>query len=465
MIRIKPNIAGALANQRLQRNLKFTLANSLHSRQAAVSEVANWEELRDHARTVKMRTLARLHDHLLELERNVIAHGGQVHWADDADAALALVGEIVRRRQVRSVVKSKTMLGEEIRVNEALASAGVEVVETDLGEYIVQLAGEPPSHIVTPAFHKSKEEVSDLFAEKLGAEPTSDVTEMTLTARRVLRQKFLQADMGISGANFGIAETGTIVVIENEGNARLSTSVPKTHVVLMGIEKVIPRTRDLPVFLKLLTRSATGQRISSYVNLISGPRREGEIDGPDEFHLILVDNGRSRILADSFLRQTLSCIRCGACLNVCPVFQTIGGHAYDSVYQGPIGAILTPQLLSRAEEAPDHPFASSLCCACRDACPVKIDIPHILLKLREKVQRNGAGFLERLGFTVWAWVSRSPFRFAVAGRAMRFGAGLMVRNGRLRFRVPPVKHWDANRDLPCLPEKSFREIMSKERNR
>lgn len=457
MIRIKPHIKAVLDDRKLQRNLRTTLANSLHSRQAAVDEVENWQELRTYARQVKLHTLARLHDYLSQLEENITANGGRVIWANSAGDAVQAVLEIAHARNVGSVVKSKTMLGEEIELNPALEKAGIEAVETDLGEYIVQLCNEPPFHIVTPAFHKSKEEVAQLFIDHLGMEPTEDIAELTATARRALRQKFLAADLGISGVNFAVAETGTIVVVENEGNARLSTSLPRTHIALMGIEKVIPRARDLPVFLKLLTRSATGQRITSYVNLISGPRRDQEPDGPEEFFLVLVDNGRSRILADKVLRQTLSCIRCGACLNICPVYQRIGGYAYDSVYQGPIGAILMPQLLS-AREAPDHPFASSLCGACKEVCPVKIEIPDILLRLRARAQKEGVGGrAERLAMKIWAWTMTSSSRFGRAGRTMRRLLPMLTRNGRLRIRLPALTSWQNERDLPEVPRRSFRE--------
>ena len=464
MIRIKPNIKAVLADRKLQRNLRTTLANSLHSRQTAVDEVANWQELRTYARQVKLHTLARLHDYLTQLEENITGNGGRVIWASTAGEAVEAVLEIARARDVRSVVKSKTMLGEEIEINSALEKAGIETVETDLGEYIVQLCHERPFHIVTPAFHKSKEEVAKLFIDHLGMEPTEDIAELTATARRALRRKFLAADLGISGVNFAVAETGTIVVIENEGNARLSTSLPRTHIALMGIEKVIPRARDLPVFLKLLTRSATGQRITSYVNLISGPRRQEEPDGPEEFFLILVDNGRSRILGDRSLRQTLSCIRCGACLNACPVYQRIGGYAYESVYQGPIGAILMPQLLS-SREAPDHPFASSLCGACKEVCPVKIEIPDILLRLRARAQTEGLGGRgERMAMRVWAWTMTSAARFGRAGRAVRRLLPMLTRNGRLRVPFPPLTSWQNERDLPEMPRRSFREWYEEHRS-
>lgn len=467
MFQIRKQTHRVLADTRLQANLRGTLGKTLHSRQQAVAEVDNWEELRNYARQVKLHTLSRLGSYLEELETNVRSAGGEVIWARDGEEALQSILEVAAREQVRRVVKSKSMVGEEIHLNEHLERAGIEPVETDLGEYIIQLAGETPSHIVAPALHKSKEQVAELFVQRLGMAPTSDVEELTATARRMLRRKFLTADMGLTGVNFAVAETGTLVVVENEGNARLSVSVPRVHVALMGIEKVIPRTADLAVFLKLLARSATGQRMTSYVDFISGPRRGREADGPERLYLVLLDNGRSRILQEDFLRQTLACIRCGACLNVCPVFQRIGGHAYQSTYSGPIGAILTPQLLS-LEEAPEHPFASSLCGACREICPVKIEIPEILLQLRARIQEQQGGKLsflrpEQMGMRLWAWSMESARRYEWAGRWLRRLGRLFLKEGRLRLPVPPFSHWQKYRDLPELPEESFRQWFARRR--
>ncbi len=465
MIEIRPQIRSALADSQLQKNLRQTLSKTATARQQVIAEVANWQELRQHARQVKAHTMSRLGEYLEQLEKNVIAQGGNVVWAQTGQEALDFIFQLALEKGIRKVVKSKSMLGEEIRLNEELERNGIEPIETDLGEYIVQLGHEHPSHIVFPALHKSKEQVSALFGRKLGMPPTDDCEKITATARKVLRQHFLTARMGISGVNFGVAETGTIVVVENEGNARLSVSVPEIHVAIMGLEKVIPKAADLSVFLKLLTRNATAQKISTYVNLINGKRRPGELDGPSEFHLVLLDNGRTRILADEFLRQTLYCIRCGACLDVCPVYQTIGGHAYHSTYQGPIGAILTPQLLS-LEEAPEHPFASSLCGACQEICPVKIEIPHILLKLREKAQdqksaRAGRLPIEKWGLQAWSWIMTSPRRYAITNRLARALAGVFARKGRNP--VPPLSHWTRSRELPQLAPRTFRELFEEER--
>ena len=466
MTRIRSNAASALSNPQLQANMSAVVRTALHSRDQAVAAVPNWESLRQYARDVKEHTLARLDFYLEQLEERVVEQGGKVVWVENGEEALSFITRLAHEKGMTKVVKSKTMLGEEIHLNKGLEAAHIEPIETDLGEYIIQLAGETPFHIIAPALHKSKQEVADLFTEKVNMPPTDDVQQITATARRILRTHFLTARLGITGVNFGVAETGTFVVVENEGNARLSASVPEVHIALMGIEKVVPRAADLSVFLKLLCRSATGQKITSYVNFINGPRRPDELDGPGEFYLVLIDNGRSKILADTFLRQTLSCIRCGACLNVCPVYQRIGGHAYGSTYPGPIGAILTPQLLSE-EEAPEHPFASSLCGACYETCPVKIEIPHILLKLRERVQRKKNEKashlpLEKWSMQVWAWTMGSSRRFAWLSKLMRAAQGWLLTEKGPRISLPPLSDWTKHRDLPRLPKKSFRELFEAE---
>ncbi|MCZ6877954.1 MAG: LutB/LldF family L-lactate oxidation iron-sulfur protein [Acidobacteria bacterium] len=464
MIKISANVQSALADETLQGNLRRALVDTPHPRDEAVSEVPNWEELRRYARDVKAHTLSRLPVYLQSLEEKVLEQGGKVIWAETGQEAVQFILDLSHRRGVREVVKGKSMLSEEIHLNRALERAQIKPVETDLGEYVIQLAGEKPSHLVAPALHKSRKEIADLFVQKLGMAPTGDVLEIIATARKLLRHHFLTARMGITGVNFAVAETGTIVIVENEGNVGLSVSVPEIHIALMGIEKVIPRSRDLAVFLKLLIRSATGQKMTSYVNCLNGPRRSDELDGPQEFYLILVDNGRSKILADDFMRQSLSCIRCGACLDVCPVYQTIGGHAYGSTYQGPIGAILTP-LLTSVGEAPEHAFASSLCGACYEVCPVKIQIPQILLKLRERVQseRNGKTArisLEKAAMQVWARVMCSPALYTRLGGWARILQNTFWKNGKPKLPFPPFSRWLKHRDLPALAERSFRELYS-----
>lgn len=460
------NSQDAVQNKNLQSRLRVLTTFAL-KRDAAFKELASGEDLRDRARAIKAETIANLDRYLLRLEENVKELGGMVHWAADANEACAIILELAISNGVRSVVKSKSMVTEEIELNEALAEAGIEAVETDLGEYIVQLAGEKPSHILAPAIHKSKADIGDLFAEKLGATGLVEAEQMTIVARKQLRQKFCEAGMGITGANFAIAETGTIVLLENEGNIRLSTTLPRIHVALMGIEKVIPSLDDLAVFLRILARSASGQKMSSYVSLITGARREGETDGAQEFHLVILDNGRTRILADEERRESLYCLRCGACLNVCPVYQKIGGHAYGAVYSGPIGSIITPPMIG-LDRAKDLPFASSLCGACRDICPVRINIPHVLLSLRhewaegkqdhKQTHKRGAPFAERLAMKAWAFAMRHTSIYKLIHKAGTLIQGPMLKDGKFESLPLALSNWTSNRDFPPLAQKSFREI-------
>jgi L-lactate dehydrogenase complex protein LldF len=456
--------AVAVRNKTLQSRLRV-LSTFTIKRNAAFADLEDGEALRDRARQIKEQTIANLDSNLIELERNVVRLGGTVHWARTGEEACATVLELASRNNVRRVVKSKSMVTEEVELNEALEHAGIETVETDLGEYIVQLAHEKPSHILAPAVHKSKEDISDLFAAKLGVENLREAEEMTVVARQRLREKFIEADMGITGANFAIAETGSIVLVENEGNIRLSTTLPRIHVALVGIEKVIPSLEDLAVFLKILARSASGQKMSSYVSLITGARRSGETDGAEEFHLVLLDNGRTRILADEEMRETLYCLRCGACLNVCPVYQKIGGHAYGSVYSGPIGSILTP-MLAGLEKSKDLPFASTLCGACREICPVRIDIPRILLKLRSDWSEGedghtGPSLLEKLAMKLWAFAMRHSLLYNLVFRVPAFLQGPLLEDGRHKKLPMALGGWTQNRDFPALARRSFRSMWQK----
>jgi L-lactate dehydrogenase complex protein LldF len=461
--RFQENTRAALANRQLQAALRNATMKFMFVRQLAVDQTPDWEALRQRAEQIKKETTERLDIYLEQFTERVTALGGHVYWAQDAPAACRYVVDLATRRGVTLAVKSKSMMAEEIELNEALERAGITPVETDLGEYIIQLAHEPPSHIIAPAIHKSKQQVSELFTEKLRLPPTEDVEELTRAARRTLRQKFYQAGMGISGVNFAVAETGTIVLVENEGNIRLSTSLPKVHVAIMGIEKVIPRLADLAIFMRLLPRSATGQKMSSYVSFITGPRRQGDPDGPDELHVVIVDNGRSAMLKDPELRRALYCIHCGACLNVCPVYRKVGGHAYGWVYSGPIGAIVTPQLLS-LRRASELPFASSLCGACRDACPVRIDFPKLLLALRHRTkegstdQRVGAPWPERMAMAIWALVMKSEKRYRLATSLARQVQKFFASEGTIpSLPFYPFSEWTKYRDLPALAPRSFRE--------
>lgn len=444
----------ALLDERLQRNLQRIGARFKLGRDMAFAALEDPEGLRNLGRAIKEKSLANLPFLLETLEAKVKEAGGVVHWARTAQEACSIVGDLARDRGVRTVVKGKSMVTEEIGLNQTLQAQGTEVWETDLGEFIIQLAGEPPSHIIGPAVHKSKDQIAELFAEKLGVARVEAPEELTRIARETLREKFLGADMGITGANAAVAETGSIVLLENEGNIRLSVTLPRIHVAVVGIEKVIPTLDDLAVILALLPRSATGQKLSSYTSIITGPRRPGELDGPQEFHLILLDNGRSRILADPDRRQSLYCLRCGSCLNVCPVYRKVGGHSYGWVYSGPIGAVITPQLVP-PRLARDLPFASTLCGACAEVCPVKIELPKLLLIMRQRLTEDpnfdgGIPLMVRLAarFHGWLLTHYSLYRLAMEGA--RAASKFLVHDGRWAWLPPPLSSWARKRHVPAL---------------
>ncbi|MBO9345438.1 MAG: iron-sulfur cluster-binding protein [Chloroflexi bacterium] len=447
----------ALADRQLQVALDRGTTRGVNARLLAMSETTDAQALRHQARLARERALNQLPELLEQLERNIIANGGHVLWARDAAELNQHVLTICRQHNVRRVVKGKSMVTEETALNHALEQEGIDVVESDLGEYIIQLAGETPSHIVFPMLHKTKEATAQLLHDKLGMPLTDQPEAMTRFVRGVMRQKYLQADLGISGVNFAIAETGTIATVENEGNNRLSISAPPVHVAVMGLEKVIATWEDYAVLVQLLARSATGQRMTVYNNLISGPRRPDEPDGPEAFYLIILDNGRSRILASEYA-ESLACIRCGACLNACPVYQNIGGHAYGWVYPGPIGSIITP-LLRGPLTAPKLPYASSLCGACQAACPVEINIPDMLLKLRRDLVQAGDPSLGwRLGMKGWAVAFKSPMLYRLGGRIAGWLTRVLARGkGHLRWLPPPFNGWTAHRDFPAFGTPSFRE--------
>lgn len=469
------NARAALSDVQLRAALRNLTKTFGERRKVAVTTVDDWEGLRERARAIKDETLAHLDRYLEEFADNAERAGARVHWARDASEACALVLRLLREREATRVVKSKSMATEEIHLNAALEAEGLAPVETDLGEWIIQLAHETPSHIVVPAIHKSKKQIAELFSEKVGIEPTDDVAVLTNTARKILRQRFAEADAGISGVNFGVAETGTFLILENEGNARLTTSLPRMHIAVMGIEKIIPRLTDLDVFLKLLPRAGTGQRLTAYQSLITGVKRGAGDEGPEEVHIVLMDNGRSRMLSHPVTRQSLACIRCGACLNACPVYQQVGGHAYGSVYPGPIGAVITPQL-SGIKKSAQLPYASSLCGACREVCPVKIDIPALLLHLRAEVVEGTASgtadergpmkrkFAEHLAFRLYAFGWSRPALYRLGMRVGRLMQRLVMRRGRIgkvgrlvSGIVPPLGAWTAWRDLRPVAPRSFRE--------
>ena len=444
----------ALGDGRLRHNLRDATTTIRDKRARVVAEVPDWEELREAGRAIKEDVMHRLDEYLLQFEAAVLATGGHVHWARDAAEANAVVLEIARAHGVSEAVKVKSLATDEIGLNDALAAGGVQAIETDFAELILQLDGDWSSHILVPAIHRNRSEIRDLFLRTIAEPPLSDEpSELAETARVYLREKFLTATMGISGANFGVAETGTVVVVESEGNGRVCTTLPPVLVTVMGIEKLVPTFADLEVFLQLLPRSSTGERMNPYTSLWTGVATD---DGPQEFHVVLLDNGRTRVLADAVGRQALHCIRCSACLNVCPVYTRVGGHAYGSVYPGPIGAILTPQLRG-VENAKSLPYASSLCGACYEVCPVKIDIPSVLLHLRAEVVRQAGATPERVVMRGLARVFGRARSYEYAQRLAR------VLQRPARSLPGPLAKWTRTRELKPIPKETFREWWSRER--
>ncbi|MBM3727094.1 MAG: iron-sulfur cluster-binding protein [Acidobacteria bacterium] len=457
-----PKIQETLGKPQLQLAVYTNTGRLVEARRNAVRAEAfpDYQELRDHANAVKRHTIENLDYYLEQFEQNVTRRGGHVVFAETGEQVSHFILDLAKKRGSRLIVKSKSMASEEIHLNHHLEEHGLESVETDLGEYILQLNHETPYHIVAPAMHMTRYDVAEIFEREL-QEKETDPEQQARIARRVLREKFLRADIGISGGNFLVADSGAVLIVENEGNARLSTSVPRIHIAIVGIEKLIPRAQDLAVFLKLLGRSATGQALTSYTSLLNGPRRPGEVDGPEEFYVILLDNGRTRVLESEEKRQALYCIRCGACLNICPVFRKIGGHSYPWVYSGPIGAILTPQIHG-VERDPWLPYASSLCGACHEVCPVKIDIPKVLLDLRQDVaQSPSGGGSQALGYRLFARLMSSPMLYRLVDR-LRILARPVMGGGWVKslpafLNRGPLQGWLAYRDLPGLAPKSFRQ--------
>ncbi|BAE52934.1 LutB/LldF family L-lactate oxidation iron-sulfur protein [Paramagnetospirillum magneticum] len=453
----------ALNDPKLRANFRRAMDGLMTKRAAQFADEAEWNALRARGAAARANALAKLPELLEQLEANCLRNGIHVHWAETTAEANAIVLGILEAAGARTVIKGKSMVTEEMHLNAHLEKHGITPVESDLGEYIIQLAGEAPSHIVMPCIHKNKTEIAELFHDKIEGQPyTENVDELTAAARAALRGAFAGADAGISGVNFAVAETGTLVLIENEGNGRLSTTLPPLHIAVTGIEKVLEKLDDVPPLLSLLPRSATGQPITTYVNMISSPRKEGEKDGPKAVHLVLLDNGRSRVHGDTELRDTLRCIRCAACMNHCPVYTRVGGHTYTFTYPGPIGKLLTPQI-EGLDCAGDQPHASTLCRACADVCPVQIPIPDLLVRLRTESVRptqgqavKGAGSSattsETLGWKGWTLLYASPLVYRIGTKMLGWFGNLMPSS------APMLKQWTSVRTKPKFAPKSLHEL-------
>ncbi|WP_127530093.1 LutB/LldF family L-lactate oxidation iron-sulfur protein [Paenibacillus kobensis] len=455
---VKQRAELALNDEFLRKAVKFTTERLRSGKKSASEEHGNWDDWRERGRQIRLHTIAHLDYYLNLFADNARANGVHIHFAQTDVEAVRIALEIAQRKQAKSVVKSKSMVTEELHLNRALDSIGVEAIETDLGEYIIQLAGETPSHIIIPAIHKNRYQIADLLSAEAGETLAPDTQILAGFVRKKLREKFLEADIGMTGCNFAIAETGSMVLFENEGNARMVTTVPKTQITLMGMERIIPSFEDLEVMATLLPRSATGQKLTVYMSAITGPRRSDDADGPDEMHIIIVDNGRSNQLGDPEFQELLNCIRCGACLNACPVYRHIGGHAYGGTYSGPIGAVLTPALNSNVAEWDDIANASSLCGACYEACPVKIPLHDMLVYLRRRKVESGNGSkLESAGMKGFSAVMGDARRMRSALKIGQFGQKLVVREGGIRLRLGPLKGWNTYRVAPSLPKHTFRD--------
>ncbi|MFQ5755220.1 MAG: LutB/LldF family L-lactate oxidation iron-sulfur protein [Acidiferrobacterales bacterium] len=458
----------ALQDIKLQKALANAKGGFVDKRLAAIEALPEFGELREAARELKEHTLAHLDYYLERFESRVMAHGGHVHWARSPEEARAIVVDLCRRANARRITKGKSMVGEEIAVNKALEAAGFEVVETDLGEYIIQLAKEPPSHIIAPAVHKSRDQITELFHDhhrKHGREErVTEIPDIVNEAREVLREAFLSADVGITGANFLIAETGSTVIVTNEGNGDLTNTLPRVHIVTASIEKVVPTLEDVTTILRLLARSATGQEMSSYTTFSTGPRRGDDLDGPLEFHVVLVDNGRSRMLGDEF-REMLRCIRCGACLNHCPVYSAVGGHAYGWVYSGPMGSVLTP-LMVGLEEARNLPNACTFNGRCQEVCPMSIPLPGMLRALRvHEFEERLTPPRTRWGLGVWAFLAKRPWLYRTASAAaIRLLGALGRKRGRFRY-LPLAGGWTRARDMPAPGLRTFQSAWCRAHRR
>ncbi|AMW17457.1 LutB/LldF family L-lactate oxidation iron-sulfur protein [Glaesserella parasuis] len=426
------------------------------NRQRMVDELGHWEEWRDAAKQIRNHVLANLDAYLYQLSEKVQQNGGKVFFAETAEEATAYIRQIALEKNAKKIVKSKSMVTEEIGLNNVLENEGIKVVETDLGEYLLQIVGDKPSHIVVPAIHKDRYKIRQELHEQLGYNGSETPEEMTAFVRQVIRKDFLEADIGISGCNFAVAETGSVCLVTNEGNLRLATTVPKTHIAVMGMERLAPTFQEVDVLITMLARSAVGAKLTAYNTWLTGPRLEGETDGPEEFHLVIVDNGRSKILESEF-KEVLRCIRCGACLNTCPAYRQIGGHGYGSIYPGPIGSVISP-LLGGYEEFKELPYACSLCTACNSVCPVKIPLAQLILKHREHIAQNGmTPAAERLSIFGFNFANSHPTLWKVGVNIGAKVVGKFIKNGKAPIQVGALAEWTKARDLPSAEGESFRE--------
>lgn len=448
----------ALDDPFLRKAVAFTTDKLKSGKQGATDELGNWEDWRERGRTIREHVVSNLDYYLSQFADNVAKAGGNVHFCRTGEDAVQTFMGIAKQHNAKLVAKGKSMVSEEIHLNHRLEEEGIEAIETDLGEYILQLARETPSHLIIPAIHKNKQQIADLFGEEAGHEFPAETKPLAAYAQQRLRNYFLEADIGLTGCNFGIAESGTITLVSNEGNARMVSTLPKVHVVVMGMERLVPTFADVEVMLNLLARSATGQKLTTYTSFVTGPRREGDLDGPEELHVLILDNGRSAQLGDPVFQEVLHCIRCAACLNVCPVYRHVGGHTYGSVYSGPIGAVLTPLLQQDMKEAGQLSYASSLCGACYEACPVKIPLHDMLVQLRNrKVKMGLTPALEKLAFKIYATTFGNVKLYRTATKAAYYMQMPLVQQGSIKKGIGPLTGWTQSRFMPMKPKKSFRD--------
>lgn len=464
-------IGSASLKERLQENINDSFMRGAVTaaqgrfrsrKQHAADELGNWEDWRKHGEEIRQHTLDHLDYYLEQLSENVSKRGGHVFFAETAKVATDYIANVVKQKNAKKIIKAKSMVTEEINLNHVLLDIGCDVVESDLGEWILQVDDwDPPSHIVTPALHKNKEQIRDVFRNKFGYDKTEKPEELALFARETLRKEFLAAEVGITGCNFAIAESGTITVVTNEGNLQMVTALPKTQITVMGMERIVPTWEEMEILVGLLTRSAVGQRLTSYITALTGPRDEGDVDGPEEFHLVIVDNGRSKILGTEF-KSILQCIRCAACINVCPVYRHVGGHSYGSIYPGPVGAVLTP-LLGGYDEYKELPYMSTLCVACTEACPVRIPLHELLIKHRQNiVEKDGrAPVFENITMKAFRMGTASPTMYNIGTKLAPKVLKTFVKDDRISEGPGPLKLWTDIRDFPAPNKERFRDWLKK----